>query len=50
MNCGKMDFIPLVAALKNIEYKGWTEVFMHMDKVLVIVGDATETSANGSNC
>ncbi|MBW8040947.1 MAG: sugar phosphate isomerase/epimerase [Planctomycetes bacterium] len=26
---GKLDFIPIVAALKEINYKGWTEVFMH---------------------
>jgi len=26
---GKLDFVPIVAALKKINYKGWTEVFMH---------------------
>lgn len=26
---GKVDFVPIVAALKKIKYKGWTEVFMH---------------------
>jgi len=26
---GKLDFAPIIAALKNIDYKGWTEVFMH---------------------
>jgi sugar phosphate isomerase/epimerase len=26
---GKLDFKPLVAALKKIEYNGWTEIFMH---------------------
>jgi sugar phosphate isomerase/epimerase len=26
---GNLDFIPIVAALKNIKYKGWTEIFMH---------------------
>jgi sugar phosphate isomerase/epimerase len=26
---GKMDFVPIVAALKKINYSGWTEVFMH---------------------
>ncbi|MGY8769610.1 MAG: sugar phosphate isomerase/epimerase family protein [Pirellulales bacterium] len=26
---GELDFTPLFAALKNINYKGWTEIFMH---------------------
>jgi sugar phosphate isomerase/epimerase len=26
---GKLDFAPLVAALKEINYAGWTEIFMH---------------------
>jgi len=26
---GKLDFEPVVEALKNIEYSGWTEIFMH---------------------
>jgi len=26
---GRLDFAPIIAALKNINYKGWTEVFMH---------------------
>ncbi|MBC8473170.1 MAG: sugar phosphate isomerase/epimerase [Planctomycetes bacterium] len=26
---GEMDFVPIVAALKKINYSGWTEVFMH---------------------
>jgi sugar phosphate isomerase/epimerase len=26
---GEMDFIPVVSALKKINYTGWTEVFMH---------------------
>ena len=26
---GEMDFVPIVAALKKINYCGWTEVFMH---------------------
>jgi len=26
---GKLDFRPLLAALKKIQYRGWTEVFMH---------------------
>ncbi|MDT8302216.1 MAG: TIM barrel protein [Sedimentisphaerales bacterium] len=26
---GEMDFVPIVGALKKINYRGWTEVFMH---------------------
>jgi sugar phosphate isomerase/epimerase len=26
---GNLDFVPIVAALKKINYTGWTEVFMH---------------------
>jgi sugar phosphate isomerase/epimerase len=26
---GEMDFVPIIAALKKINYSGWTEVFMH---------------------
>ncbi len=26
---GQLDFIPLVSALKKINYTGWTEIFMH---------------------
>jgi sugar phosphate isomerase/epimerase len=26
---GKLDFTPLLAALKKIDYPGWTEIFMH---------------------
>ncbi|PHS03338.1 MAG: xylose isomerase [Blastopirellula sp.] len=26
---GELDFTPLFAALKNINYNGWTEIFMH---------------------
>lgn len=26
---GDLDFVPIVAALKKINYSGWTEVFMH---------------------
>lgn len=27
--CGKLDFKPIVSALKAIDYNGWTEIFMH---------------------
>ncbi|MCA9123856.1 MAG: sugar phosphate isomerase/epimerase [Planctomycetaceae bacterium] len=26
---GALDFVPLVAALRDINYRGWTEIFMH---------------------
>lgn len=26
---GELDFTPIVAALKNIQYSGWTEIIMH---------------------
>jgi len=26
---GRLDFVPIVSALKKINYQGWTEVFMH---------------------
>ena len=26
---GSLDFVPIVKALKDIDYKGWTEIFMH---------------------
>ena len=26
---GELDFKPILAALQNIEYSGWTEIFMH---------------------
>ena len=26
---GKLDFAPLVKALKRIKFNGWTEIFMH---------------------
>lgn len=26
---GSLDFAPILSALKKIEYKGWTEIFMH---------------------
>lgn len=26
---GKLDFVPIISALKKINYSGWTEIFMH---------------------
>jgi len=43
---GGLDFIPIVAALKNIEYKGWTEVFMHpFPRGIPIMPTAAEVTA-----
>ena len=43
---GRLDFIPIVAALKNIEYKGWTEVFMHpFPRGIPIMPTAAEVTA-----
>ena len=27
--CGSLDFVPLLRALREIRYTGWTEIFMH---------------------
>ena len=43
---GGLDFIPIVAALKNIGYKGWTEVFMHpFPRGIPIMPTAAEVTA-----
>jgi len=43
---GGLDFIPIVAALKNIGYKGWTEVFMHpFPRGMPIMPTAAEVTA-----
>lgn len=26
---GKLDFVPLLSALRDVKYNGWTEIFMH---------------------
>ena len=26
---GKLDFTPILSALRDIKYDGWTEIFMH---------------------
>ena len=26
---GELDFVPLLAALRDVKYRGWTEIFMH---------------------
>lgn len=39
---GPMDFVPILAALKRINYGGWTEVFMHPVPRGIPVRDTTE--------
>jgi sugar phosphate isomerase/epimerase len=42
---GKLDFTPIVASLRKINYKGWTEVFMHaVPRGIPIMPTATEVS------
>ena len=43
---GNMDFVPIVAALKRINYSGWTEVFMHpVPRGIPILPTAEEVTA-----
>ena len=39
---GELDFAPLLAALKDIGYAGWTEIFMHPVPRGVPILDSTE--------
>lgn len=43
---GDMDFVPILAALKKIDYGGWTEVFMHpVPRGIAILPTAAEVTA-----
>ncbi len=43
---GSLDFAPLIAALKRIQYNGWTEIFMHpVPRGIPILETAAEVSA-----
>jgi sugar phosphate isomerase/epimerase len=43
---GKLDFAPLLAALKEIDYQGWTEIFMHpVPRGIPILPTAAEVTA-----
>jgi len=43
---GKLDFTPIVAALRSISYKGWTEIFMHpVPRGIPIMPTAAEVTA-----
>ena len=39
---GSLDFAPILAALKNINYSGWTEIFMHPVPRGIPILDSTE--------
>lgn len=43
---GKLDFSPLLSALKTIQYSGWTEIFMHpVPRGIPILETTTEVTA-----
>ncbi|QDT49375.1 Xylose isomerase-like TIM barrel [Symmachiella dynata] len=43
---GPLDFAPLMAALKSINYQGWTEIFMHpVPRGIPILETTTEVTA-----
>lgn len=43
---GPLDFTPIVASLRHIDYRGWTEVFMHpVPRGIPIMPTAPEVSA-----
>jgi sugar phosphate isomerase/epimerase len=43
---GSLDFVPIVSALKKINYRGWTEVFMHpVPRGTPILQTATQVTA-----
>jgi len=42
---GGLDFVPIVSALKEINYRGWTEVFMHpVPRGIPILPTATQVT------
>lgn len=43
---GRLDFVPILSALKKINYHGWTEVFMHpVPRGIPILQTATQVTA-----
>ncbi|TWU06731.1 Xylose isomerase-like TIM barrel [Symmachiella macrocystis] len=43
---GPLDFAPLMAAVKSIDYQGWTEIFMHpVPRGIPILETTTEVTA-----
>jgi sugar phosphate isomerase/epimerase len=43
---GKLDFTPLLTALQTIDYRGWTEIFMHpVPRGIPILPTAAEVTA-----
>ena len=39
---GSLDFAPLMAALRDIRYQGWTEIFMHPYPRGIAIMDSTD--------
>lgn len=47
---GEMDFMPIIAALKKINYSNWTEVFMHpVPRGISILPTAAEVTSEINN-
>ncbi|MHC4462685.1 MAG: sugar phosphate isomerase/epimerase family protein [Planctomycetota bacterium] len=43
---GRLDFVPIISALKKINYHGWTEVFMHpVPRGIPILQTVTQVTA-----
>ncbi|MCA9443401.1 MAG: sugar phosphate isomerase/epimerase, partial [Candidatus Omnitrophica bacterium] len=43
---GELDFVPILAALKKINYAGWTSIFMHpVPRGIPILPTAAEVTA-----
>ena len=43
---GEMDFAPIVQALRDIKFAGWTEIFMHpFPRGIPILATTTEVTA-----
>lgn len=55
---GKLNFVPLLAALKAIRYDGWTEIFMHpvprgipiLDTTTAVTAEINRARGYLSNC
>ena len=43
---GVLDFVPIISAMKQIHYRGWTEIFMHpVPRGIPILSTATQVTA-----
>ena len=55
---GRLNFLPLLAALKEIKFKGWTEIFMHpvprglpiLDSTPAVTAEINRSRSYLSNC